>query len=294
MRIKSFDVLDVRFPTSLVNAGTDAVHKDPDYSAAYVILKTDGDHEGHGFAFTIGRGNEVVRCGDPCAGAARRGKTIGRDIAGPAAFWEALANDTQLRWLGPEKGVIHLALAAIVNAVWDLQAKAAAKPVWKLLADMSSREIVECIDFRYITDALSPEEAIEMLERQRESPRGPRSDPSARRLSGLHDVGGLVRLFGRGSPAAVQGGAGRRMAALQGQSRWRAGRRRPASRARPRDHRTRLQADDRRQSALGRERSDRPRPGALAAQPVVDRGADESGRRAGARGDCQGSRARLA
>jgi L-fuconate dehydratase len=169
MRIKSFDVLDVRFPTSLVNAGTDAVHKDPDYSAAYVILRTDGDHEGHGFAFTIGRGNEVVveaiRALEPLV-AGRRLEDIADE---PGAFWQTLANDTQLRWLGPEKGVIHLALAAIVNGVWDLQGKAAGKPVWKLLADMTPREIVRCIDFRYITDALSPDEATEMLERQRKS-----------------------------------------------------------------------------------------------------------------------------
>src|SRR4029453_17941411 len=114
MRIKSFDVLDVRFPTSLVNAGTDAVHKDPDYSAAYVILRTDGDHEGHGFAFTIGRGNEVVveaiRALEPLVA----GKRL-EDIADePGAFWQTLANDTQRRWLGPEKGGVYLALAALV------------------------------------------------------------------------------------------------------------------------------------------------------------------------------------
>jgi L-fuconate dehydratase len=158
--------LDVRFPTSLVNAGTDAVHTDPDYSAAYVVLRTDGGHRGHGFAFTIGRGNEVV----VAAIRALEPLVIGRSLADiasdQAAFWKMLANDSQLRWLGPEKGVIHLALAAIVNAVWDLQAKAAGKPVWKLLADMTPREIVSCIDFRYITDALSPDEALAMLERQ--------------------------------------------------------------------------------------------------------------------------------
>jgi L-fuconate dehydratase len=169
MRIKSFDIVDIRFPTSLVNAGTDAVHTDPDYSAAYVVLQTDADLQGHGFAFTIGRGNEVVaeaiRAFEPLVA----GRTLEDLASDPAAFWRALANDSQLRWLGPEKGVVHLALAAIVNAVWDLRAKAAKMPLWKLLAEMSPREIVSCIDFRYITDALTPDEALELLERQRKS-----------------------------------------------------------------------------------------------------------------------------
>ena len=166
MRIRGLDVLDIRFPTSRTNAGTDAMHVDPDYSAAYVVLRTDAAIEGHGLTFTIGRGNEV------CAAAidAYRHLVVGQRLeditADFAGFWRRLACDSQLRWLGPEKGVIHLALAAIVNAVWDLHAKAARKPVWKLLADMTPREIVACIDFRYVTDALSPDEALEILERQ--------------------------------------------------------------------------------------------------------------------------------
>jgi L-fuconate dehydratase len=166
MKIRDLEILDLRFPTSLTSDGTDAVHKDPDYSAAYVILHTDGGLEGHGFTFTIGRGNEV------CAEAIRAFAplVVGRDVdeifADPAAFWHALAGDSQLRWLGPEKGVIHISMAAIVNATWDLQAKRAGKPVWKLLSDMTPREIVRCIDFQYITDALTPEEALEILERQ--------------------------------------------------------------------------------------------------------------------------------
>jgi L-fuconate dehydratase len=167
MKIRDLEILDLRFPTSLTSDGTDAVHTDPDYSAAYVILHTDGALEGHGFTFTIGRGNEV------CAEAIRAFAplVIGRDVeeiaAHPAAFWRSLAGDSQLRWLGPEKGVIHISMAAIVNAMWDLEAKRAGKPVWKLLADMTPQEIVRCIDFRYITDALTPDEAIEILERQR-------------------------------------------------------------------------------------------------------------------------------
>lgn len=166
MKITDLEIIDLRFPTSLTADGTDAVHKDPDYSAAYVLLHTDGGLEGHGFTFTIGRGNEV------CAEAIRAFAplVVGRDldeiVADHAAFWRSLAGDSQLRWLGPEKGVIHISMAAIVNAVWDLQAKRAGKPVWKLLADMTPREIVRCIDFQYITDALSETEAIDILERR--------------------------------------------------------------------------------------------------------------------------------
>jgi L-fuconate dehydratase len=166
MKITDLELLDVRFPTSLTNAGTDAVHKDPDYSAAYVILHTDGGLEGHGFTFTIGRGNEVcveaIRAFTPLV--------VGRDVddilAEPAAFWRSLAGDSQLRWLGPEKGVIHISMAAIVNATWDLHAKRAKKPLWKLLSDMTPRQIVGCIDFQYITDALTADEALEILARQ--------------------------------------------------------------------------------------------------------------------------------
>jgi L-fuconate dehydratase len=162
--LRDLEVIDLRFPTSRTFAGTDAVHVDPDYSAAYVILKTDSDLEGHGLTFTIGRGNEVVAA----AIAAFRHLVVGQTLAGItddfAGFWRHLANDSQLRWLGPEKGVIHLALAAIVNAMWDLYAKAERKPVWKLLADMTPQQLVSCIDFRYITDALTRDEAIALLE----------------------------------------------------------------------------------------------------------------------------------
>ena len=165
MKITDLSVLDLRFPTSKDQVGTDAVHTDPDYSAAYVILQTDGGLEGHGLTFTIGRGNEV------CAAAieAFRHLVIGRhldDITSDfGGFWHSLAGESQLRWLGPEKGVIHLALAAVVNAVWDLYAKAEAKPVWKVLADMTPAQLVSCIDFHHITDALTPGEALSILER---------------------------------------------------------------------------------------------------------------------------------
>ncbi len=159
-------VLDIRFPTARAAVGTDAMHPDPDYSAAYVILDTDADLQGHGLTFTIGRGNEI------CTAAihAHRDHVVGRSLADIThdlgGFWHRLANDSQLRWLGPEKGVIHISMAAIVNAIWDLYAKAEQKPVWKLLADMTPREIVKSIDFTYITDALTRDEAVDLLERQ--------------------------------------------------------------------------------------------------------------------------------
>jgi L-fuconate dehydratase len=163
--IRDMEVLDLRFPTSETHAGQDAMHKDPDYSAAYVILKTGGGPEGHGLTFTIGRGNEV------CAAAIEAfrhlvvGKRLDEITADMAGFWRLLAGESQLRWLGPEKGVIHISMAAIVNAVWDLWAKVEKKPVWKLLADMTPRQLVSCVDFQHITDALTPEEAVGLLER---------------------------------------------------------------------------------------------------------------------------------
>ena len=164
--IRDLEVLDLRFPTSRTHAGTDAVHVDPDYSAAYVVLKTDTGLEGHGLTFTIGRGNEVVAAAIEAYRHLVVGQRLGEITADFAGFWRRLASDSQLRWLGPEKGVIHLALAAIVNAVWDLYAKAERKPLWKLLADMTPRQLVSCIDFRYITDALTADEALALLERQ--------------------------------------------------------------------------------------------------------------------------------
>jgi L-fuconate dehydratase len=163
--ITELEVIDVRFPTSRNLDGSDAMNPDPDYSAAYVIVRTDaGDGlEGHGFTFTIGRGTEVVVAGV----AALRPLVIGRstaDVFGDmGAFWRDLVGDSQLRWIGPEKGVIHLATAAVVNAVWDLFAKSEGKPLWKLVCDMTPDEIVDLIDFRYISDAITPARARERL-----------------------------------------------------------------------------------------------------------------------------------
>jgi L-fuconate dehydratase len=154
---------DIRFPTSENLDGSDAMNQAPDYSAAYVILKTDTGLEGHGLTFTIGRGNELCVGGINALAPLVLGRTLESFTEDMGAFWRHITGDSQLRWVGPEKGVIHLATAALVNAVWDLYAKAKAKPLWKLLTDMSPQELVSCVDFRYITDAITPEEALEIL-----------------------------------------------------------------------------------------------------------------------------------
>ena len=162
--IRSLRVIDVRFPTSAKLDGSDAMNPAPDYSAAYVILDTDrAGLEGHGLTFTIGRGNEIC-----CAAVeAMRHLVIGLDLDWIAEdmgrFWRHVTSDSQLRWIGPDKGAIHLATAAIVNAVWDLWAKASGKPVWRLVAEMSPQELLRCIDFRYISDCITPDEALELL-----------------------------------------------------------------------------------------------------------------------------------
>ncbi|GIH24806.1 mandelate racemase [Acrocarpospora phusangensis] len=160
LTIQTFETHDIRFPTSLELDGSDAMNPDPDYSAAYVILG-DGEHEGHGFAFTIGRGNDIqtaaIRALEPYV--------LGRDVSDLGAIYREMAHDSQLRWLGPEKGVMHMAISAVVNALWDLRAKREGKPVWRLLAEMTPEEIVDLVDFRYLTDELTPEEALEILRR---------------------------------------------------------------------------------------------------------------------------------
>jgi len=165
--ITQLAVRDIRFPTSRSLDGSDAMNAAPDYSATYVTVHTDAPdgHVGHGLTFTIGRGNEL------CVAAVKSleflvvGRTLEEITADMGGFWRAITGDSQLRWLGPDKGVIHLATAAVVNAVWDLWAKSEGKPVWKLLADMSPEALVRCLDFRFVTDALTPDEAVAMLRR---------------------------------------------------------------------------------------------------------------------------------
>jgi L-fuconate dehydratase len=167
IRIANAASYDVRFPTSRSGAGSDAMNPDPDYSAAYVVLETDDPNglAGHGLTFTIGRGTEICVAAIEALSPHVVGATVEELVADLGGFWRRLVTDSQLRWLGPEKGVIHLATAAIVNAVWDLYAKVERKPLWKLLADMSPEQLVACIDFRYIDDALTPEEALAILRR---------------------------------------------------------------------------------------------------------------------------------
>lgn len=164
-RITEIEVVDLRFPTSKSLDGSDAMNPDPDYSAAYVILKTDHPEklEGHGLTFTIGRGNELCVAAIQSLSYLIKGKTLESFTEDMGAFWKMITSDSQLRWVGPEKGVIHLATGALVNAVWDLYAKSEGKPLWKLIADMSPEELVECVDFTYITDAITSTEAVEML-----------------------------------------------------------------------------------------------------------------------------------
>lgn len=162
--IVGLQVEDIRFPTSQQLDGSDAMNPDPDYSAAYVILETDDPQlRGHGLTFTIGRGNEI------CCAAIRAlapliiGESLQTIAADMGAFWRRFTGDSQLRWIGPDKGAIHLATAAVINAVWDLWAKAEGKPLWRLVADMSPRELVRCIDFRYLTDCITPQQAEALL-----------------------------------------------------------------------------------------------------------------------------------
>ncbi len=166
LTIKALEVSDIRFPTSRALDGSDAMNPDPDYSAAYVILKTDGNLEGHGLTFTIGRGNELCVQAILSMKHLIVGKKLSEFTADMGAFWKMITGDSQLRWLGPDKGVIHLATGAIVNAVWDLYAKAEKKPLWQLIADMSPEELIRCIDFTYITDAITPAEALKMLQQK--------------------------------------------------------------------------------------------------------------------------------
>lgn len=155
---------DVRFPTSLDKTGSDAMNAAGDYSAAYCILHTSEPNlTGHGMTFTIGRGNEIVCQAIALLAERIKNKSLDSLVSDWGKTWRYLVSDSHLRWIGPEKGVIHLALGSLVNAIWDLWAKVLGKPVWRIVAEMSPEELVKCIDFRYITDAIAPEEAVQML-----------------------------------------------------------------------------------------------------------------------------------
>jgi L-fuconate dehydratase len=164
-KIVGFNTVDVRFPTSLELAGSDAMNPDPDYAAAYLTIELSDGTSGHGFAFTIGRGNAVelaaIRALEPwCVG-----QEVGGDVADVDRVTRRLIGESELRWLGPEKGVMHMAIGAVVNALFDLVAKRSGKPLWRYLADLTPEQIVSLVDFRYLTDALTPSEALEILRR---------------------------------------------------------------------------------------------------------------------------------
>jgi L-fuconate dehydratase len=161
--IAAVDAVDVRFPTSRELDGSDALNPEPDYSATYVTVRTSSGQEGFGLAFTVGRGNEITVAAVRSLAPLVVGLPVAEVLADLGAFSARLTRDSQLRWLGPEKGVIHMAAAAVVNAVWDLRARRAGKPVWQLLADLSPEELVSLVDFRYIADALTPGQALAIL-----------------------------------------------------------------------------------------------------------------------------------
>lgn len=165
MKITGLSTHDLRFPTSSSLDGSDAMNPDPDYSAAYVVLETDGAQQGHGLTFTIGRGNDIVCKAIEALSARVVGLDTGWILENPGRFWRHVTGDSQLRWIGPDKGAMHLATGAVVNAVWDLLAKEAGKPVWQFVAEMTPEQLVSIIDFRYLTDAITPEEALAIFRR---------------------------------------------------------------------------------------------------------------------------------
>lgn len=163
IEINEIDVKDIRFPTSLLSDGSDAMHVDPDYSCVYVTIKTNKQYEGYGLTFTLGRGTEIVVQACVTMSKILKGVKTKEIYSNFAVFWRKLTSESQIRWIGPEKGVTHLATAAIINALWDLWARIEEKPLWKLLTDLSPEELVSTIDFRYITDLITKEEALEIL-----------------------------------------------------------------------------------------------------------------------------------
>jgi L-fuconate dehydratase len=165
--ITAIEPIDIRFPTSVLLDGSDAMNPDPDYSAAYVRIHTDADDDiiGHGFVFTIGRGNEIEIAAIASLGERLLGRDLDELLDDMGATWRELVHDSQPRWLGPEKGVVHMAIGALVNALWDIKAKRAGMPLWLLLSRMTPEEIVALVDFRYLTDALTPAEALAILRR---------------------------------------------------------------------------------------------------------------------------------
>ncbi len=167
-RIIGLETHDVRFPTSRHLDGSDAMNPFPDYSAAYVVLRTSDGDAGYGFSFTVGRGNDVQVAGIKALEPLVIGLPVDEVLDDPGAFSRLLTDDSQFRWLGPYKGVMHMAAAAVINAAWDLKGRRAGQPVWKLLADLSPEQVVSLVDFRYLRDALTEDEALELLRKSAE------------------------------------------------------------------------------------------------------------------------------
>lgn len=253
------------------------MNPDPDYSAAYVVLRTDAadGHEGHGFTFTIGRGNDV----QVAAIEALRGHLLGRSVddlcADPGTLSRDLVGDSQLRWLGPEKGVMHMAIGAVVNAAWDLAAKRAGKPLWRLLADAEPDWLVRQIDFRYLTDALTPDEALTLLRRGREGADGRRARLLERGYPAYTTSMRLARLRRRQAHPPRPPGRRRRLPSDQAEGRRRPRRRHPALPGGPRRRGPGRADRDRRQPALGHRRGDPLDPGPRRVRPLLDRGAHQ-------------------
>ena len=285
LRIERVLTYDVRFPTSASGAGSDAMNPDPDYSAAYVVLETNdpAGPSGHGLTFTLGRGNEICIAAIEALSHHVLGVPVDELTADLGGLSRRLVTDSQLRWLGPEKGVIHLATAALINAVWDLYAKLEGKPLWQLLSDLSPDEIIACVDFRYIDDALSPAEAREILVRN-EATRAERERAvSANGFPAYTTSAGWIGYSDETLPQRVDGGPGGRVHPPQAE-----GRRQPRHRSPPRPDRAGRDGPGappltRREPGLECRRGHPPHPGARPVRPVVDRGADEPGRCARAR-----------
>lgn len=178
-----FETYDVRFPTSRTAAGSDAMNPDGDYSSAYVVATTDADDglDGHGFAFDIGRGNELQLAAIRAVAERFVGRDVEATLADLGGVWRELVHDSQLRWLGPEKGVVHMAIGAVVDALWDLKARREGKPLWRVLADLEPEEILSLIDLRYLSDVLTADEALDILRRGRQG--------KAERVAALLDQG---------------------------------------------------------------------------------------------------------